>query len=187
MNIRKKQYLAQNKKNKKYYIWRDLSDISNNLKKAVIAAEDSNFYNHNGIDFVAIQKAFETNQKKNKIKFGGSTITQQLAKNLYLWPERSYIRKILEAYYTLLLELYLSKNRILELYLNVIEWGNGIYGAEAAAFYYFKIPAKKLSMQQSIMLAAIIPNPRKYKIYSNYVNRRTEQLSKWAYDIRLQD
>ncbi|HOK39616.1 MAG TPA: monofunctional biosynthetic peptidoglycan transglycosylase [bacterium] len=176
MKIREKQAKAAKRRYKKIYKWVPLTNISYNLRRTVIRAEDAKFYEHNGFDFEAIKNAIKKNQKKKKIKYGASTITQQLAKNLFLWPERSYLRKALEAYYTILIEIFLSKDRILELYLNVIEWGDGIYGAEAASQYYFKTTSKKLTLEQSALLTAIIPNPRKYKINSNYVNERKEKL-----------
>jgi monofunctional biosynthetic peptidoglycan transglycosylase len=142
--------------------WVEYKKISNNLKRAAIAAEDSTFTIHEGFDWKGIQKAYEKNLKKRKIVAGGSTISQQLAKNLFLSTKRTPWRKLEEAIITLMLEKMLSKRRILELYLNVIEWGNGVFGAEAAARHYFKTSAAGLSGWQAARLAAMIPNPRYY-------------------------
>lgn len=153
--------------------WVSLDKISNNLAKAVIVSEDQKFIEHFGFDFEAMEKAFEGNQKGRKIK-GGSTITQQTAKNVFLWPQRSYIRKGFEMYFTFLIEVFWSKERILEVYLNSIEMGNGVYGAEAAAQHWFRKPAAKLTKYEAASIAAILPNPRKFKAKgsSNYVERR---------------
>jgi monofunctional biosynthetic peptidoglycan transglycosylase len=142
--------------------WVDYKRISGNLKRAVIAAEDSKFLDHEGFDWEGIQKAYEKNLKKGKIVAGGSTISQQLAKNLFLSTKRTPWRKLEEAMITLMLEKMLSKRRIYEIYLNVIEWGNGVFGAEAAARHYFKTSAAGLSGWQAAKLAAMIPNPRFY-------------------------
>lgn len=141
--------------------WCKFEDLSLNLKKAAIAGEDANFMNHNGFDFAAIEKAFQKNQKGKKLR-GGSTISQQTAKNVFLWPGRSYVRKGFEAYFTFLIELFWSKNRILEVYLNVIEMGDGIYGAEAATKTYFNKPPTKLLKSQAALIIAVLPNPRKW-------------------------
>jgi len=156
------------------YRWVDYSHISNNLKRAVIASEDSKFNDHEGFDWDGIQKAYEKNLKKGKIVAGGSTISQQLAKNLFLSSKRTPWRKGEEAIITVMLEKMLTKQRILEIYLNVIEWGNGIFGAEAAARHYFKTSAANLSAPQAAKLAAMIPNPRFYDVhkYTTYLNRR---------------
>ena len=142
--------------------WVDYKKISINLKRAVIAAEDSKFLDHEGFDWEGIQKAYEKNLKKGKIGGGGSTISQQLAKNLFLSTKRTPWRKLEEVMITLMLEKMLSKRRIFEIYLNVIEWGNGVFGAEAAARHYFKTSAAGLSSWQAAKLAAMIPNPRFY-------------------------
>jgi monofunctional biosynthetic peptidoglycan transglycosylase len=142
--------------------WVDYKRISVNLKRAVIAAEDSKFLDHEGFDWEGIQKAYEKNLKKGKIVAGGSTISQQLAKNLFLSTKRTPWRKLEEAMITLMLEKMLSKQRIYEIYLNIIEWGNGVFGAEAAARHYFKTNAVGLSSWQAAKLAAMIPNPRFY-------------------------
>jgi monofunctional biosynthetic peptidoglycan transglycosylase len=144
------------------YKWVDYKKISPNLKRAVIAAEDTTFILHDGFDWEGIQKAYEKNLKKGKIVAGGSTISQQLAKNLFLSTKRTPWRKLEEAMITLMLEKMLTKRRIYEIYLNIIEWGNGIFGAEAAARHYFKSNAANLSSGQAARLAAMIPNPRYY-------------------------
>ncbi|HPG29163.1 MAG TPA: monofunctional biosynthetic peptidoglycan transglycosylase [bacterium] len=187
MKIRQKESLQKNKKIKTYRFWKPLSKISPHLRKSVIAAEDAHFYEHFGFDFKGMENAMKKNKKSKKVKFGGSTITQQLAKNLFLWPGRSYLRKGLEAYYSLLLEIFLSKNRILEIYLNVIEWGNGIFGAEAASLKYYKISSESLSPMQAATLAVIIPNPRKYKLYSNYILKRKKIIRKYSNDVKLEN
>jgi monofunctional biosynthetic peptidoglycan transglycosylase len=133
------------------------------LKRAMIAAEDARFVDHEGFDWEGIQYALEKNEKRGRIVAGGSTITQQLAKNLFLSPSRSYWRKAEEAIVTVMLEAMLDKRRIFELYLNVIEWGNGVFGAEAAARRYFGVSAAQLSAEQAARLAAMAPNPRFYE------------------------
>ncbi len=157
------------------YQWVDYANISNNLKRAVIASEDAKFVDHEGFDWEGIEKAYEKNIKKGKIVAGGSTISQQLAKNLFLSTKRTPWRKGEEALITVMLENLLSKRRILEIYLNVIEWGNGVFGAEAASRHYYKTSAAKLSSAQAAKLAAMIPNPRYYDAHksTSYLNRRT--------------
>jgi len=141
--------------------WVSIDKISPNLIKAAIAGEDANFMTHFGFDIKAMQKAFSSNQKGKKIK-GGSTITQQTAKNVFLSTSRSYIRKAFEAYFTLLIELTWSKERIMEVYLNIIEMGDGIYGCEEAAQTYFNKSAKNLTKAESAFIIACLPNPRKW-------------------------
>jgi monofunctional glycosyltransferase len=141
--------------------WVPLEKISAKLQLAVVCSEDQNYLRHYGFDWKAIQKAMDTNDSGRKLR-GGSTISQQTAKNVFLWPGRSYIRKGFEAYFTLLIELMWSKQRIMEIYLNSIEMGKGVYGAEAAARHWFKKPAEKLTKDESAALSAILPNPRKY-------------------------
>ena len=160
------------------YKWVDYAQISNNLKRAVIASEDAKFNDHDGFDWEGIEKAYEKNLKKGKIVAGGSTISQQLAKNLFLTSKRTPWRKGEEAIITVMLEKMLSKQRILEIYLNVIEWGNGIFGAEAAARHYFKGTASGLNVSQAAKLAAMIPNPRFYDDHRNtkYLNRRMSRI-----------
>ena len=137
--------------------------ISIQLKRAMIAAEDAHFIDHEGFDWEGIELALEKNQKKGRVVAGGSTITQQLAKNLFLSPSRSYWRKAEEAVITVMLEAILDKERIFELYLNVIEWGSGVFGAEAAAQRYFGTNAARVSAEQAARLAAMAPNPRFYE------------------------
>jgi len=143
--------------------WVPYDRISINLKRAIVAAEDGKFLSHEGFDVEGIEAAVKKNLKKGKLVAGGSTISQQLAKNLFLTGERSFIRKGQEAIITLMIEATWSKRRILEVYLNVIEWGNGIYGAEAAARRYYKTSAAKLSRDQAARMAAMVPNPRWYE------------------------
>ena len=157
-------------------VWVPYAAISDDLKRAVIVAEDAKFADHEGFDWEGIQKAMEKNQKKGKIVAGGSTITQQLAKNLFLSGERSWWRKGEEAIITAMLEATLSKERIFEIYLNVVEWGNGIFGAEAAARHYFGIGAAGVTGRQAALLASILPSPRRFekKLDSAYLQKRVE-------------
>jgi monofunctional glycosyltransferase len=143
--------------------WVPYERISVHLKRAVVAAEDARFLDHEGFDWEAIQKAIARNEKRGKVVAGASTISQQLAKNLFLSGERSYVRKLQEAVITWMLEHTLSKRRILELYLNVAEWGDGVFGAEAAARYHFNVPASALSAVQAAWLASVLPSPRRYQ------------------------
>ena len=154
--------------------WVTYAKISNNLKRAVIASEDARFLEHEGFDWDGIQKAYRKNIKKGKIVAGGSTISQQLAKNLFLSNQRTPWRKSEEAIITVMLENILTKQRILEIYLNIIEWGEGVFGAEAASRHYYKTSAANLNAVQAAKLAAMIPNPRFYDVHSNtrYLNRR---------------
>lgn len=156
--------------------WVPYKRISNNLKRAIIAAEDSNFSGHEGVDWAALEKAYEKNVKKGKVVAGGSTITQQLAKNLFLSGDRSYIRKGQEVVITYMLEFWMDKERIFEIYLNVVEWGVGIFGAEAAAQHYYGISAAQLGAAQAARLAVMLPNPRFYDAHRGtaYLTRRTE-------------
>lgn len=159
--------------------WVPLDRISRNLQKAVIASEDGRFLTHHGFDFEAIQKAMENNEQGKKLK-GGSTISQQTAKNVFLWQGRSYLRKGLEAYFTVLIELIWGKERIMEVYLNSIEMGDGVYGAQAACEYWYRKDASSLTKIQAAGIAAILPNPRKYKATnsSGYINRRKSRIVK---------
>ena len=143
--------------------WVPYSRISDNLKRAVVAAEDAKFIDHAGFDWEAIEKAIQKNEREGRVVAGASTISQQLAKNLFLSGERTWLRKGEEAVITWMLESTLSKRRILELYLNFAEWGDGIYGAEAAARHHFGISAAALDPEQSAWLAAILPSPRRYE------------------------
>ena len=159
----------------KHHEWVPIEAISESLQLAVICAEDQNFLNHNGFDYEAIQKAYKENQKGKRVR-GGSTISQQTAKNVFLWPNRSWLRKGLETYFTFLIETLWSKERILEVYLNSIEIGNGIYGAEAAANYWFEVSASKLTKHQAASIAVILPNPLVYKASPRtpYLERRKQ-------------
>jgi monofunctional biosynthetic peptidoglycan transglycosylase len=153
--------------------WVPSEEISDNLKLAVIASEDQNFPKHNGFDYEAIQKAMEENKKGKRVR-GASTISQQTAKNVFLWPQRSWFRKGLEVYFTFWIELLWSKERILEVYLNSIEMGKGVYGAEAAAQSWFGKSAENLTAYEAAAIAAVLPNPREYRANpaSNYIRGR---------------
>lgn len=157
--------------------WEPLENISINLQKAVIASEDGMFLSHNGFDFGAMQKAYKNNSRGRKIK-GGSTISQQTAKNVFLWQGRSYLRKGLEAYFTVLIELIWGKERIMEVYLNSIEMGDGVYGAQAAAQHWYRKDAANLTPIQAAGIAAILPNPRKFTATSSssYINNRKTKI-----------
>jgi monofunctional biosynthetic peptidoglycan transglycosylase len=154
--------------------WVPYARISNHLKRAVVAAEDARFLDHEGFDWEAIQKAMAKNERRGRIVVGASTISQQLAKNLFLSGSRSWLRKGEEALITWMLEASMSKRRILELYLNFAEWGEGVFGAEAAARYHFGVPAAALSAEQAAWLAAILPSPRRYERgrATSYIDRR---------------
>ena len=161
--------------------WRSLDDISPRLVRAVIAAEDAKFCEHHGFDFQALERAMANNAKGRKLR-GGSTISQQTAKNVYLWPGRSYVRKGMEAYFTVLIETMWGKRRIMEVYLNSIEWGPGVYGAEAAARKNFGVGADKLTPAQAARLAAILPSPLKWRAAKPgpYVKRRSGRIGRAA-------
>jgi monofunctional biosynthetic peptidoglycan transglycosylase len=156
-------YVEEKPGTKLRYQWVPYSRISEHLKRAVVAAEDAKFLDHEGFDWEAIQKAMQKNEQRGKVVAGASTITQQLSKNLFLSGSRSWLRKGQEAAITWMMERTLSKRRILEIYLNVAEMGEGVFGAEAAARYHFGIPASALSPQQGAYLAAILPSPRRYE------------------------
>lgn len=166
------------------YDWIPSYKISNNIKLAVIAAEDQNYFNHFGIDIESISQAYYENQR-GKIIRGGSTITQQTAKNLFLWPDKSFFRKGLEVYFTILIEVLWSKERILEVYLNIIEFGENVYGVQAASNKYFKKNANQLSVQNSAMLAAVLPNPKRFMVNhpTNYQQRRILWIKKQMYQL----
>lgn len=165
--------------------WVPLENISKNLQKAVIASEDGRFFEHYGLDFSAMQKAAVGNFKGKKLK-GGSTITQQTAKNVFLWQGRSYFRKALEAYYTVLIELIWGKERILEVYLNSIEMGDGIYGAEAATQHWYKKECKSLTRMQAAGIAAILPNPRRFSPNgSAYISRKQSKIARYILMTKL--
>lgn len=160
--------------------WVPIEEISPELVKAAITAEDQNFDNHWGFDFEAMQKAYKNNKRGKRIK-GASTITQQTAKNVFLWPGRSYVRKAFEAYFTVLIEVFWSKKRIMEVYLNIIETGDGLYGVEAASNKYFGKPASKITKGEAALIIACIPNPRKFNPSkpSNYISGRKQWILKY--------
>ena len=176
MDARTEQALQKNPKAVPQQQWVPYSRISLNLKRAIIAAEDAKFLDHEGFDWESIAKAYEKNLKKGRIVSGGSTISQQLAKNLFLSGDRTWWRKAQEAVITVMIETIMTKRRILEIYLNVIEWGNGVFGAEAAARHHFGVAAANLSAQQAAQLAAMVPSPRRYRPGSEtpYLQKRTE-------------
>ena len=163
------------------HTWTPYAKISQHLKRAVIAAEDANFTEHDGVDWDAIERAHERNQKRGKVTHGGSTITMQLAKNLFLSGDRSYLRKAQELVITFMLEAVLSKERILELYLNVAEWGTGVFGCEAAAQRWFRSSADRLGPAQAARLAAMLPRPRFYDRNpgSATLARRADTIQRW--------
>ena len=153
--------------------WVPMEEISPNLQLAVVASEDQNFLIHNGFDYEAIKKAIEENKTRKRAR-GASTISQQTAKNVFLWPQSSWLRKGFEVYFTFLIELFWSKERILEVYLNSIEMGQGVYGAEAAANFWFGKSAENLAPSEAAAIAAILPNPREYRANpaSSYIQQR---------------
>ncbi len=162
MRYREEQLRRQGRPVRRRWVWAPLSRISPYLIQAVLIAEDDKFFQHEGFDWESMRKALETNLRRRRIVFGGSTITQQLAKNLFLSPERSLARKLREAAIAYQLEQALSKKRILELYMNVVEWGPGVYGAEAAAQTYFHKSASELRISEAIRLASVLPNPHRF-------------------------
>lgn len=174
------------------HTWIPREEISLHLQLGVIASEDQNFINHNGFDFEAIEKAIEENQEGKRVR-GASTISQQTAKNVFLWPGRNWIRKGLEVYFTFLIETFWSKERILEVYLNSIEMGPGVYGAKAAAQYWFNKPASELTPFEAAAIAAILPNPRQYKANpsssyiegrKNWIVRQMKNYGKFSFEKR---
>lgn len=165
--------------------WRPIDEVAPALPRALIAAEDARFCEHHGFDFDALQKAYANNEAGKKIR-GGSTISQQTAKNVFLWPGRSYVRKGLEAWFTVLIEVGWGKKRIMEVYLNSIEFGPGIYGAESASRRYFGVGADKLTQAQASRLAAILPSPLKWRVIKpgKYVAKRTKKIGKASGTVR---
>jgi monofunctional biosynthetic peptidoglycan transglycosylase len=165
----------------RHWTWVPLSRISPYLRQAVVAGEDASFFTHEGFDWEGIKDAALYNLEAGKLKRGGSTITQQLAKNLYLSSERSLLRKVREALITRSLEHHLTKERILELYLNIAEWGQGIYGAEAAARHHFKKSSRDLTADEAAWLAAVLPSPRRYDPIrkTTFLTRRHDRILKW--------
>jgi monofunctional biosynthetic peptidoglycan transglycosylase len=166
--------------------WVSLDDIDPSLPNAVIAAEDARFCEHHGFDFEAMRKAMKANERHRGRIRGGSTISQQTAKNVFLWPGRDYVRKGFEAYFTVLIEALWGKRRIMEVYLNVVEWGPGTYGAEAAARRYFAEDAEDIDAGEAARLAAILPSPLKWKAVDpgRYVQKRSGHISAAAMQVR---
>ena len=162
-------------------------EMGSNVKKAVIASEDQLFFSHNGFDYKAIQKAIKKNDTKGKVVRGGSTISQQTAKNVFLWQGRSYLRKCLEAVYTFIIEIFWSKDVILERYLNSIEMGRGVFGVEAASQYYFKKSSNDLTKSEAAWIATILPNPKKYdpKNPSPYLNKKHSWIMRQMNNVTL--
>lgn len=177
MVIRLKDQALSGEKLKLYKDWERINHISPNMVQAVVASEDNNFLKHFGIDFEAVKKARELNKRGKKLR-GASTISQQTAKNVFLWPKRSYLRKGLEVYFTGLIEIFWGKKRIMEVYLNVIEMGDGIYGIEAASQQYFRKSASEINRAEAALIAATLPNPRYYKAGnpSQFVIRQQQRI-----------
>lgn len=186
MGIRALEQKEEGKEMTSSHDWVSLDKISPNLQKAVIASEDATFLSHNGFDFGAMQKAFKNNSKGKKLK-GGSTISQQTAKNVFLWQGRSYLRKGLEAYFTVLIEIFWGKERIMEVYLNSIEMGDGVYGVEAASQHWYRKSANSVSKREAAGIAAILPNPRKFKASNSsaYTEKRKGRIMKHMNYVKL--
>lgn len=179
MIIRLVEQMKEGKELRLHHHWVQYQEISEYLPMAVIASEDQRFMEHHGFDFKAIEYAAKRNKtQKNKRRLGGSTISQQTAKNVFLWPDRTWVRKGLEAYFTVLIEMMWTKERIMEVYLNSIEMGDGIYGADAVAEWHFSTTAKELAKGQCALIAASLPNPRKYDSAhpSRYMLRRKAKI-----------
>ncbi len=183
MEYREKQWKSKGRKMSIQKRWVSLKNISPYLVKAIIIAEDDKFWSHRGFDVDAIQNALEKNIETGKFKLGGSTISQQLVKNLYLTPAKNPVRKLKEALITWRLEQAISKRRILELYLNVVEWGDGIFGAEVASHRYFRKSAAQLNAEEAAKLAAILPNPIRFKV--DGTSRYTERRARIIYNIMI--
>lgn len=185
MVIRSIEQKMDGKKMKMEHDWVPLEEISPKLQLAVVCSEDQNYLKHFGFDWGAIEKAMKENEEGKRMR-GASTITQQTAKNVFLWPGRSYIRKAFEVWFTVLIEIFWSKERIMEVYLNSIEMGDGVYGAEAAAQHWYKKKAIKLTKDDAAGIAAVLPNPRKYKANppTNYITKRKvwikQQMNYWG-------
>lgn len=188
MGIRIVQSISKGEMPRYHHKWVSYNQISDNLKRAVIASEDQRFYFHKGFDRVEIEKALKENKTRKKAR-GASTISQQTAKNLFLWPRSSWVRKGLEVYFTLLIELIWNKERILEVYLNSMETGKGVYGAEAVARLHFNTSAKKLTASQSALIAATLPNPRVYNSQkpSAYMLKRQAHILRQMQNVRLEE
>ena len=172
-----------------HHEWISLEKMPKDMVKAVIASEDAHFLNHNGFDFKAIKQAIEHNKKNNKTKRGASTISQQTAKNVFLWPSRSWLRKGLEAYFTVLIEFFWDKQRIIEVYLNSIEMGNGIYGIAAVADKHFDKEPEKLTKRQCSLIAATLPNPIKFNSAapSPYMRKRQRVILREMKSVKIED
>ncbi len=186
MGIRIVEQIRNKKKPKLLHTWVGYDNISDNIKRAVIASEDQLFFQHNGFDKKQIKKAIEENKKRKRAR-GASTISQQTAKNVFLWPKSSWFRKGLESYFTVLIELFWSKERILHVYLNSMETGEGMYGAEAVAQHHFNTSASKLSQSQSALIAATLPNPLQFssKKPSAYMFKRQAFIMRQMRNISL--
>lgn len=185
MSIRLHELREKNPKASLQYQWVPYDKISIHLKRAVVASEDDKFMDHNGFDWEGMQHALEKNQRRGKRAAGGSTITQQLAKNLFLSPSRSYVRKAQEAVITVMIEALWDKRRILEVYLNVVEWGNGVFGVEAGARRQYHQSAASLSAWQAVNMAVMLPNPRKFeRNMPNYAREHAESvLERMGYSV----
>ena len=172
-----------------HHKWISLEDMPKDIVKAVIASEDAHFLSHNGFDFKAIKQAIEHNKKNNKTKRGASTISQQTAKNVFLWPSRSWLRKGLEAYFTVLIELFWDKQRIIEVYLNSIEMGDGIFGIAAVADKHFDKEPEKLTKRQCALIAATLPNPIKFNSAapSPYMRKRQRVILREMQSVKIED
>lgn len=172
-----------------HHKWISLEDMPKDIVKAVIASEDAHFLNHNGFDFKAIKQAIEHNKKNNKTKRGASTISQQTAKNVFLWPSRSWLRKGLEAYFTVLIEFFWDKQRIIEVYLNSIEMGDGIFGIAAVADKHFDKEPEKLTKRQCALIAATLPNPIKFNSAapSPYMRKRQRVILREMKSVKIED
>lgn len=185
MVIRSVEQKMDGKKMKMEHDWVPLEKISPKLQLAVVCSEDQNYLKHFGFDWGAIEKAMKENEEGKRVR-GASTITQQTAKNVFLWPGRSYVRKLFEVWFTVLIEIFWSKERIMEVYLNSIEMGDGVYGAEAAAQHWYKKKAIKLTKDDAAGIAAVLPNPRKYRANppTNYIIKRKvwikQQMNYWG-------
>ena len=186
MGIRIVEQIRNKKKPKLLHTWVGYDNISDNIKRAVIASEDQLFFQHKGFDKKQIKKAIEENKKRKRAR-GASTISQQTAKNVFLWPKSSWFRKGLESYFTVLIELFWSKERILHVYLNSMETGEGMYGAEAVAQHHFNTSASKLSQSQSALIAATLPNPLQFssKKPSAYMFKRQAFIMRQMRNISL--
>ncbi len=172
-----------------HHEWISLEKMPKDIVKAVIASEDAHFLSHNGFDFKAIKQAIEHNKKNNKTKRGASTISQQTAKNVFLWPSRSWLRKGLEAYFTVLIEFFWDKQRIIEVYLNSIEMGNGIFGIAAVADKHFDKEPEKLTKRQCALIAATLPNPIKFNSAapSPYMRKRQRVILREMKSVKIED